>query len=348
MGIATRRTRPIILTLVTVAASLVWASGVTAAAGRSAAPQHASAGKPVRVALFTVTTASTYNQQFYAAAKAVVKKMGPATVTLFDASFNTQKQLSQLRDALVSKKFDAWVLNPNDGNAAASVVREALKKGIKVVCLFTPCGASFLAKTVQIPGLVGFVAEGGFDVNGRYIADETAKACASKNPCNVFYMPGVSSAPYEEARTAGWTAELKKYPNIKVVATQDGQYAEATALTVTQNVLQAHPEINVIATASDQMTLGAEKAVAASNDQGKVLLVGNGAGSSGVSAVKAGRWYATVISLPYTQATVATQLAIQAARGASINGKVVDVLQGHPHYITKATAGSFKPQWSGA
>ena len=45
----------------------------------------------------------------------MAKKYGNVKLTVYDAQFNTQKQVNQLRDALISNKFDAWFIGPNDG-----------------------------------------------------------------------------------------------------------------------------------------------------------------------------------------------------------------------------------------
>jgi ribose transport system substrate-binding protein len=335
-------------TLITAGLSATMALASAGLASSQPNTARARAATPVHVALFTVTTGSTFNEQFINAAKAVAAKMGPATVAVFNANFTTATQMSQLRDALVSKNYNVWIVNPNDGATAEPVMKQAIAQGIKVVCLYTPCGPSYIQTGPQFAGLVAVVGEGSFYTNGQTIGNATVQACAKFSQCNVFYMPGESAAPYDIARTAGFESVIKMHPNIKIVAKQDGAYAESQALTVTQNVLKANSNINVIATASDQQTLGAEKAVIVSGDKGKILLVGNGGGASGVDAVKAGRWYATTTSLPYTMATLATTLGIKAARGSSTNGKVVNDLAGHTLIITKANAGSVTPQWSGA
>ena len=102
-------------------------------------------------------------------------------------------------------------------------------------------------------------------------------------------------------RTNAINAYLKKFPNIKVVAEQEGKYLANTGRTAMQNMLQAHPDVNVAGSSGDQMTAGMEQAVKSAGLTGKVELIGNGASIPGVAAVRAGRWYATVANLPYTE-----------------------------------------------
>jgi ABC-type sugar transport system substrate-binding protein len=83
-----------------------------------------------------------------------------------------------------------------------------------------------------------------------------------------------------------------------------------------------------------------------------VKLVGNGASVPGVAAVKAGRWYATVANLPYTEGYLGAKYAIMAATGTPLSKipPFVDDLKYSPvgtTIITKANASKFKAQWAG-
>ena len=144
-------------------------------------------------------------------------------------------------------------------------------------------------------------------------------ACAKLNPCNVVYEPGDNTLPAEVVRTGAFNAYLKKHPNIKVLAEQQGQYLAGPGRAAMQNMLEAHPDINVAASSGDQMTAGMAQAVKAAGDSGKVKLIGNGASVPGVAAVKAGQWYATVANVPYTEGYLAAEYAIEAAKGTPLS-----------------------------
>ena len=80
-----------------------------------------------------------------------------------------------------------------------------------------------------------------FFKNGQMIASLIVKACVGTNPCNVVYMPGINTLPLETARNRGLDGVLKKHPNIKIVARQEGKYDLGTARSVMQNILTAQP-----------------------------------------------------------------------------------------------------------
>ena len=54
------------------------------------------------------------------------------------------------------------------------------------------------------------------------------------------------------------------YPGIEVVATQPGDWVRETGMNAAMDMLQAHPEINVIYGLSDEMALGAVQAASSS------------------------------------------------------------------------------------
>ena len=112
-----------------------------------------------------------------------------------------------------------------------------------------------------------------------------------------------------------------KIKSIKIVAEQEAQFAADPAVKAMQNILQAQSDISVVATDGDQMTFGAEQAIKTAGRKG-IALTGNGGGKLGLTAIRAGRWYGTVYSKPYTMGYLATQYAIKATRGQKVPKQV--------------------------
>jgi ribose transport system substrate-binding protein len=324
-------------------------AAVTASAG--AKNRSTQAAKPVRIGVLLSATANTYEQADLKGVQAAAKKFGGKVVKVYDANFVASAQSSQVEDAITSKQFDALVILPQAGNTIVPQVKDAIKAGLKVVCLLSPCGTNQQSNARQIPGYVTTVGYQ-FAENGTDIAKAIVAACGSLNPCNVVYEPGLLSFSTEVFRTNALNAYLKKFPHIKVLAEQQGQYLANTGRTAMTNMLQAHPDVNVAGSSGDQMTLGMEQAVKSAGMTGKVKLVGNGASIPGVEAVKAGRWYATVANLPYTEGYLGAKYAIMAVKGTPISKipSFVDDLKYSPvgtTIITKANASKFKAQWAG-
>jgi ribose transport system substrate-binding protein len=297
-------------TLIAAIAALAPASGSSKSHSATA-----SAASPVRIAFFLGSLANNYQRAELTGLRSGAKRYGGVVTKVFDSKdFTAPAQVAQLQDAITSKQFDAFVITPNDGGAVTPVIKQAIAAGIKVACVSANCGPDPIATKNQIPGMVTTIALP-FYFNGQSIAHLIVKACAGKNPCNVVYMPGINTLPLETARNRGLDGVLKQYPSIKVVARQEGKYDLGTSRTVMQNILTAHQDIDVAASAYDVMTDGIEQAIKASGLTRPVKLIGSGGGSRAIAAICAKRWFGTVAAVPQTEGQLAAQYVIQAVQG---------------------------------
>lgn len=306
--------------------------------------------KPLKVAVFLASAANTYwTAALEGVREAASEAGGDIDITVFDGKFDTNAQKNQLRDALVSKQFDVWFIGPNDGTAIVSEIEEAVGQDVEVGCTLVPCGSDIRATEVQIDGVV---AESGipFFENGRQLGELTVQACEGKDPCKVVWLPGLPSLPLEVARTEGLRSVLDEHSNVKVVSTQGGGYLAAPALEAVQNILQANPDTNVIVSSGDQMIVGAEQAVQNAGKAGQIALIGNGATTDGVEAIKEDRWFASAAYLPHTEAKLVAELLFKVARGEEdVRNRWIDPLEvtGFDALITKENADSFTPEFQG-
>lgn len=284
--------------------------------GASAKPDRAATqqGKVKAVAFFGFAAANSFAQATWAGVKQAAKQ-GGATAKFFDPNFNAQTQVSQIQDAVTSGRYQAFVIQANDGNAVIPAIQQAVKAGIAVVAEFTPIGSNYASLKPPIPG-VTFVGESPVH-NGTELGALGIAACKGLNPCNVAYLEGFKSLPLDNARTAAVKKELGTASNVKLVADVEGGYTQATGLKAAQDVLQAHSDVNVII-GSAQAIEGAQQAVKKAGKTGQIKLIGNGGSCQAVAGVKSGAWFATYALPETTSGFKATQLAIQAGNGQKV------------------------------
>src|SRR5262249_39551388 len=127
--------------------ALVLAAGAATVATTATGRQQ----KTVRIGVFLASAANTYWTAEYEGAKDVAKKYGNVKLTVFDAQFNTNKQVNQLRDALISKRFDAWFIGPNDGGPLTPTIKRAIARGVKGGCALVPSAPNIRSTKIQIP-----------------------------------------------------------------------------------------------------------------------------------------------------------------------------------------------------
>jgi ribose transport system substrate-binding protein len=333
------------------ALAAVSVAAIAAACGSSDEVDTAGgkAEKELRIAFFNGFNGNSFAAAEVAAAKAEAAKRG-ASVEVLGAPTDPSVQISQIQDAVTSSKFDAFVIFPVDGNALVGPVEQAVGAGIHVAATFNTVGRDIGSVQPGVKGMVAMVGEP-MVASGTNIATAIAQACEGISPCKVVYLPGSFKQATEVIRTKAVHAYLKDHPNVKIVAEREGGYLQQPALQVTTDVLRAHRDVSVIATSGDQMTLGVEKAVHDAGLTGKVKLIGNAASEQGVQAVREGRWFATPVYLPRTEAMLATRYVIQAARGerVPVSTNVLDLSPVGPIVTRKsletAKGKSFKGEW---
>ena len=301
----------------------------------------------VRIGVFLASAANTYWTAELQGARDVAKKYGNVKLTVYDAQFNTQKQVNQLRDALISNKFDAWFIGPNDGGPLTPLIRQAIKKGVKVGCTLVPCGPNIRNAGVQIPGQTAFAGLG-FYPNGQLLGSGVLQGCRGKNPCEVAWLPGLPELPLEKARTDGLYSIIKKNKAIKVVSVQAGGYLAAPALKATQNILQAHSGVDVIVSSGDQMIDGAYRAIRlAGIPDGRIKLYGNGCTFEAKRLIQQGKQAGCSVYLPRTEAKIVVDLLVRAVNGEQIRSRSIDPLTASPigPFGTKANINRFRPEF---
>lgn len=335
--------------------ALAVATGLVVVAAYAAAtlPSSSTAAqsKQVRLAFFNAVGANAYTASAYSAIKAEAKKSN-ATVTQYDAGFDQNKQISQMQDAIVSKKFDAFIVLPVNGAVLAQTAQQAGKAGIKVVSVFNNIGPNLDSIKPQVAGVVSVIGSR-LSVNGTLLGNLIVSACATKNPCNAAYMPGTFKQATEKIRLDALKRVVKKQPSIKLNASAEGGYLADPALKAATDLLQASPNIDVFATSGDQMMTGIIQAVNNAGLSGKIKLIGNGTTIEGVSWVRKGIVFGDPVALPYTEGQQGARIAIQAARGQKVPATVNSIeLSPIGPVATKKTLGTkaglkFKGQYHG-
>lgn len=273
------------------------------------------------------------------------------STTDFDTGFDSQKEFNTLENITAQKSFQGILFLPLDGVGVVPAVQDAIKAGIQVVNFNNPLGRDFTTPRVHLPGQAGTVIEPQYQ-RGIWLAQLSAQACTGIKNCKVGFIAGVIGISAEVAIKAGFDKELAKHSNMHLTTYQGGgQYLPDPSRTVTQNMLQAHHDLNVIAASGDQMIRGAQQAVEDAGLQKQVHLIGLGGSKIGVDAVKAGKWYGTVITQPLDQGRISAKVVLDHIRNPNLKPQGInpfDYTHRSPLLTKQSLATSkFVPQWTG-
>jgi inositol transport system substrate-binding protein len=138
-------------------------------------------------------------------------------------------------------------------------------------------------------------------------------------------------------RTRGVKAVItEKFPNIRVVAEQTGNWMRNEGVNVVENWLTAYPNLKAIASNNDEMAMGALVAIKSSGRPG-ILVGGTDGNPDAVQAVKSGEMACSVFQNAKGQGAGAADYVIRA-----LGGEKMDPLNWVPYeLITKENADDY-------
>lgn len=323
-----------------------WLGGVIILLLVSLAPLSAQDGP--NIALFLPLSNNEYVRNSERGVREILELNGASLTTFAPPDFNFEEQLNQLEDAITTGGFDAFIFYPADGVGAVVAADMAADAGIPMIALDAAINED-RHTLVPYGNIAAQVARTG-DGDGGQIGQAIVMACEGIDPCEVAFQIGFENFPLDLDRFNAVVDVTSKHANIQIVSNQPAFYTQDQGYIVATDQLQANPGIDVIATVGDQMTLGAEVAVADAGLTGQVKLIGQGASRDGYQAVAEGRMFATVANIPYTLGQISAQMALQVLDGTLLVRSVNMYDQAPPFppsgpIITQDNYEDFEPQW---
>ncbi|WP_089105253.1 ABC transporter permease/substrate-binding protein [Streptomyces hyaluromycini] len=250
---------------------------------------------------------STLNNPFFvqirSGAQAEAKKLG-VDLTVTDAQNDASQQANQLQN-FTSSGLGAIIVNPVDSDAASNSVKTAGKAGIPVIAVDRGVNNATTATLVASDNVAG----------GELAAKTIAEKLGGQG--RIVILQGQAGTSAARERAQGFANGLKAYPGIQVVAQQPADFDRTKGLDVMSNLLQAHPDVQGVIAANDEMALGAIKALG-SKAGSSVSVVGFDGTPDGLTAVRNGTLYASVAQQPSQLGKIAVDNALKAVKDQKI------------------------------
>jgi ribose transport system substrate-binding protein len=173
----------------------------------------------------------------------------------------------QTIEAAISKNPDILAVSSLDPDSDTPVINEAVDKGIKVMTF--DCDAP-QSKRIMF---VGHTPEAD-EKSGVKVADFMVEKMGTDN-AEIALLSGSPTAPNHVARVKGFKEAIAaKYPNLKIVAEEFDNDDLEKAVTLTEAILSAHPNIKGIYCVNASNPVGAANAIKAAGKAGKIVIVG--------------------------------------------------------------------------
>jgi galactofuranose transport system substrate-binding protein len=192
------------------------------------------------------------------------KKRNIKQLVYTNANSQASKQISDIRD-MIAQDVDAIIVAPllEEGMDPALSAAKQAKVPVFLIdreTAGTPCG-----------DYITFMGSN-FLKQGKQAADIMADLTNEKG--KVAVLEGTPGASVTIDRTNGFEQQLKKYPNMEIVASQTGEFLRTKGQTVMEQLIQSNPDINAVYAENDEMALGAIQALKdAGKDPGKDVKV---------------------------------------------------------------------------
>lgn len=282
-----------------------------------------------KVGLSWSTTSFSYGADTLTNTQAFMSKYFPKITYYQVQGRNDAATQSGQIDELVGRGINVLIVSPVDAAAIGSAVDRAIKAGIKVIAS---------DRNVFSQGVKTYIGADNVDTGvtaGKY----AVQLLSSKG--SIIEISGSLGASPTIDRAKGFRQAIAGSPDLKIIASQTGNYDQATALKVMEDFLQKYRpgSFQLVFAHGDQMALGAIQAIKEANRQNEIKVVGVDDSGPALAAIQAGDYAgAAAYPLTYQQHSVA---AAKLCAGESVPTRI----KMESALVTKDNAASFLPGW---
>ncbi|WP_440894714.1 D-ribose ABC transporter substrate-binding protein [Amphibacillus sp. Q70] len=227
-----------------------------------------------------------------------------------DAQDDVSKQISDVED-LIQQNVDIIMINPTDSSSVGTAVESANEAGIPVITVDRESETGDVAVHVASDNTAGG------ELAGELMVELVGEGAAV---AELEGIPG-SSAARERGEGFNNVAESQ----LEIVASQTANFNRSEGLTVMENILRSHSDIEGVFAHNDEMALGALEAAEAEGHD--LIIIGFDATDDAVEAVEDGRLNGTIAQQPILIGEEAVEAALKLANGEDVDSFIPVELQ---------------------
>ncbi len=276
-SVRSRALRALLTALLLVAALAVVACGSTnddddssSSSSGSASGEEAQSSAEIKKGLKTVSIpkqlGNPYEETEHSGVSEALKEVGGSNRVSGPTDASASSQVSIINSA-VQQKPDAIIIAGNDPNAVAPALKQADKRGVKVVGMDSDVAPD--ARTV-------FINQTSAPLIGKGQVELIAKQIGGKG--EIAILSATANATNQNTWIKFMKEELKKpaYKDIKLVKTAYGDDDDQKSFQETQGLLQAYPNLKGIISPTTVGISAAARYLSTSPKKGEVKLTGLG------------------------------------------------------------------------
>jgi simple sugar transport system substrate-binding protein len=211
----------------------------------------AAAGKTITVGLAQTGAESAWRTANTDSMKSEAEKRG-IVLKFADGQGKQENQIRAVR-AFIAQDVDVIVIDPIVDTGWEPVLREAKEAGIPVI---------ISDRTVQVsdPTLYKCFIGSDFKKEGRMVADWLIKKTGGKG--RILEIQGTTGSAPANDRHDAFIAEISKYPEMKIIDSQSGDFRREGGKEVMEAFLKKYGhDFDIVYSHNDDMALGAIQAI---------------------------------------------------------------------------------------
>lgn len=265
----------------------------------------ADAAEVKRLGLAVTNLQADYFNQIKIGVEEYAKELGIEVITV-DAKNDGATQVSQVQD-LLTQDIDALIYLPAGAAAAAVPARLAKAQGIPVVNVDRNAddepGDTFIATDN---------ATSAYEVCKHVIG-------LAGGAGKMIMIHGQKGTTPEVERSKGCMQAIGENPGVELVAQQwSNQWSQAEGLDISQNLLQANPDVTIIFGQADGLALGAAQGVKVSGVEQRVYIGGFDGDTTALPILAEGGFDATATQQVRGIGRLAVDSAVKLAAGETL------------------------------
>lgn len=228
------------------------------------------------------------------------------------------KQITSMED-LISSGVDIMILNPLDHKALVPAVNAAAESGVPV----------FIVDS-QIDEAADFITsvQASNEGNGWLIGEWAVNKLSQSN-IKTALISGSQGNPVGQAKRLGFfegytetQLMTRGSSGLDILSQGWGNWTMLGGIEAMEDILSAHPDVNLLIAENDAMAMGALKAIEESGKAGQVLIVGYDGQKEAYELIREGRYGATALNSPRELARLVVESIVRYKNGERLD-KVV-------------------------
>ena len=231
-------------------------------------------------------------------------------IKIYDSTLDLNKQIHDM-EKMIADGVQGIILSPVDSKGVTEVVNKAKAAHISVVTVDTAADGAKVDSHIGSDNVLG----------GRLAGEYAVKLMGKKGNIAILNHDVVAAVL---DRVKGFEEAIAKYPDIKIVANKDGGGMREMASLVTSEIIDAHPNIDLIYAINDDSLIGAVSTLEGTELSRKVSLISYDATPYQQELIKQGKMLkASIVQFPKEMGRESVETMLRLIDGQKVGEKVL-------------------------